>query len=350
MEQTAYICSRPIARRLLAVRPGSHGAADQGVPARSPLNPLTVPAITVVMPTYGHCSFVLESLASVSSQGIRDVEVIVVNDGSPDDTEAVLAPLVRSGRIRYIRQTNQGQAAARNRGLAEARGEFIAFLDDDDLWPADKLGWQVAALRADPALGAVGGGAVLIDAADAVIGRADVPDGEVRFADLFRGNPFLSPGQVVARADVLRRVGGLSDDVWGADDYDLWLRIARVARIRCVNRPALLYRKHAGNASRHAGRLLASTERVLRRHGRHLPCHAWRGMRKEVYRGLYWWLGREFVRDLRTAAGRGDVAASLASVRALRPIARAAAADPFLPKQMLADLFEPCLERVRARR
>ena len=106
--------------------------------------------VSVIVPTYKHRDFVLATLDSVFAQTFTDYEVIVVNDGSPDDTADVLRPLAEAGRIRYVEQENQGQAAARNRGIAQARGEFVALLDDDDLWPPDKLEWQVGCLRADP--------------------------------------------------------------------------------------------------------------------------------------------------------------------------------------------------------
>ena len=122
---------------------------------------MTVPEVSVIVPTYNHGRYVLESLASVFGQTYRSFEVIVVNDGSPDNTAEVLKPLVEAGRIYYIEQPNAGQASARNRGFASARGEYIAFLDDDDLWPADKLSWQVGVLKAEPDLGLIAGRAVL---------------------------------------------------------------------------------------------------------------------------------------------------------------------------------------------
>src|ERR1700719_2929443 len=105
-----------------------------------------MPAVSVIIPTYNHRDFVLDAIESVFAQTFTDYEVIVVNDGSPDDTASVLAPLASAGRIRYLEQANAGQGAARNRGIAQARGEFIALLDDDDRWPADKLEWQVGEL------------------------------------------------------------------------------------------------------------------------------------------------------------------------------------------------------------
>ena len=109
-----------------------------------------MPAVSVIIPTYNRRAYLFETLASVWAQEFTDYEVIVVDDSSPDDTAEALRPLVEAGRVRYLRQPNAGQAAARNHGMAEASGEFLAFIDDDDLWPPNKLGWQVELLRAHP--------------------------------------------------------------------------------------------------------------------------------------------------------------------------------------------------------
>ena len=119
------------------------------------------PHVSVVIPTYNHSQYILSTIDSVFAQNYKGYEVIVINDGSPDDTAQVLKPLVEQNRIQYIEQENRGQAAARNRGLEVARGEFVAFLDDDDLWPPDKLEWQVAYLASHAEAVAVGGGAAI---------------------------------------------------------------------------------------------------------------------------------------------------------------------------------------------
>src|SRR5690606_32958391 len=111
-------------------------------------SPMSAPAVSVVIPCYNHRDTVAAAVESALAQTFADREIIVINDGSPDDTADVLAPY--RDRIRYIEQVNAGQAAARNRGIELARGRYIALLDDDDIWPADKLEWQVAALDAEP--------------------------------------------------------------------------------------------------------------------------------------------------------------------------------------------------------
>ena len=231
------------------------------------------PAVSVVIPTYSHRDLIGETLDSVFAQTFRDFEVIVLDDGSTDGTAELLRPLVDERRIRYLRQENSGQAAARNRGLAEARGEFVAFLDDDDLWPREKLDWQVAALRQNP-------DAVLVYGEERHLhpdGRltrhilGQPPDGEV-YAKFRLRNWITSPGQTLIRTDVLREIGGFDTSLWGADDWDLYIRLAR--RGPFVFRPdvALHYRIHEGNASRQAIRHALNDMHVVRRHiGWNLP-------------------------------------------------------------------------------
>ena len=193
--------------------------------------------VSIIIPTYNHRDFVVETLESVFAQTFTDYEIIVVNDGSPDDTATVLQPYISNARMRYIEQPNAGQAAARNRGVAEAEGEFIAFLDDDDIWPANKLQWQVAAMS-DRRYAAIGGLAGFIED-----GRRIVPtesDGMVEYtaAALFRGSPFWSPGQVLIRRSVFAAVGGLDEGIWGSDDLDLYIRVAAVGSVARMNRCA----------------------------------------------------------------------------------------------------------------
>ena len=222
------------------------------------------PAVSVIIPTYNHRDFVAAAIESVLSQSFAGgVEVIVVNDGSPDDTADVLRPLVTAGRVRYVEQPNAGQAAARNRGIGLATGEFVALLDDDDAWPPDHLDWQVAALRAAPA-------AVMVYGTHHKTGQpAPEPPGgpPVQGREHFaRGCPLISPGQALFRGDALRAVGGLDVSLWGTDDWDLYLRLAAVGPALCQDRLALHYRVHAANASRDFRRMFRNAMRVVDKH------------------------------------------------------------------------------------
>ena len=227
--------------------------------------------VTVAIPTYGHRAYVLETLESVFAQTLPDVEVIVVNDGSPDDTAAVLRPLIDAGRIRYVEQPNAGQAAARNRCVELARGEFLAFLDDDDVWPADHLEAHVAALRADPAVVVSYGYATLFGRPDDPgFPRNGAPTGDVR-ADFLRGCWMTSPGQAVMRTAAVRAVGGFDPSLWGTDDWDFYIRLAGRGPFVYLPRRSLFYRSHADNASRDTWRMYVNCQRLLAKHCGRLP-------------------------------------------------------------------------------
>ena len=221
-----------------------------------------MPTVSVIVPTYGHRDFVLETLDSVFAQTFTDVEVIVLNDGSPDDTAAVLKPLANAGRIRYVGQANAGQSATRNRGLGLATGEFVAFLDDDDLWPPDKLAWQVAVLRSGDAVAVGGGLRTLTDGRLEDANNRPFPP-TLRPVDFYGRIAFFSPGQVLMRTSAVRAIGGFDASIWGADDLDLYLRLSAAGPFLYDPRVALLYRKHASNASRAWERMLVNGRKAL---------------------------------------------------------------------------------------
>jgi glycosyltransferase involved in cell wall biosynthesis len=235
--------------------------------------------VSVVIPAYRHRDYVLLTLESVFAQTFTDYEVIVVNDGSPDDTADLLRPLAQAGRIRYIEQTNRGQGAARNRGIAEARGEFIALLDDDDLWPPDKLAWQVEALRRHPQVAVVYGKPVCIDASGAVITFEDqerrplwrlsrAPSGNI-YEQIMEESCIVSPGLCLVRRSALATLGEAPFDphpsIKGCDDWDLWLRLSRRWRFLFVDAVALRYRLHASGASDNSVRMCRSSLALRRK-------------------------------------------------------------------------------------
>lgn len=219
------------------------------------------------------------------SQTFADYELLLINDGSPDDTNAVVEEIVAERGIRYFEQANAGQANARNKGISEARGEYIAFLDDDDIWPSDKLQWQVEVLRSTDAVMVYGGMRQLGGGADTSIDPGpDAPAGSIREL-LLRRNRIWSPGQTLIRTSTMRQIGPLDESVWGADDWDLYIRLASVGRVEYRHRLSLLYRKHAGNASGDSIRMYFSVCRVFRKH-----------------MGMVLWKDRDIRRDWRGAS------------------------------------------------
>ena len=205
------------------------------------------PEITVVIPTRDRWSYLSLTLASALGQEDVDLEAIVVVDGSGDETAERLAGL-GDRRIRTIRNGKpRGVARARNAGLAAARGEWIAFLDDDDVWAPRKLRAQLdAAERARAAFAYCA--AVVIDETGAVIDReAPPPDPHELPATLFRANLIPAPGSnVVARTAVIRRLGGF-DEGARFDDWDMWIRLAAAETGAACSEVLVAYRRHRRN-------------------------------------------------------------------------------------------------------
>lgn len=250
--------------------------------------------VSVIIPTYNHRTYVLKTLDSVFAQRFTDYEVIVVNDGSQDDTAELLRPLTESGRIRCFDQPHAGQAAARNRGLAEARGDFIAFLDDDDFWPIDKLEWQVLELDRRSTCGVIAGVARELCGSDGggrIFGKRPLGAGvndfkEVTFEEMFQGCPFVSPGQTLIRNELLRRLKGFRDSFRGTDDFDFWMRAAREAQVLQSAQIALYYRVHPASASRDRQSMLVNSRKVIQAN----IAHALPGSRHRLLRNAYRYL------------------------------------------------------------
>ena len=260
----------------------------------------SAPKVSVIIPTYKHEQYVLQTLESVFSQSYFDYEVIVINDGSPDHTLQALLPLIDSNRIRYVEQANAGQAAARNRGLAEARGKFIAFLDDDDLWPIDKLEWQVKMLENDNQAVLVYGQMHLFDAnhtAYQAYPGEQAPEGYV-FEEFMTAGWIRSPGQTLIRTEVIKSVGGLDDSIWGTDDWDLWLSLAKQGRFRYQAKIALHYRCHSSNASRNFYRMYNNGAKVITKH---LGRYAWIKNRHQ------WLAANNFLKSFTSGDGLQEV-------------------------------------------
>ena len=206
-----------------------------------------MPPVTVIIPTFNRSRLILEALSSVFAQTFQDFEIVLVDDGSTDDTHETLAPF--ASRIRYIRKANGGEASARNRGVHEAHTAFVAFLDSDDRWEPTFLETAMKHLDRHPGLGMVA------TACSAAPGGQEHPGIRKRLLQgdlyclLFRRN-FITASAVVVNRDCFEVVGFFSENLDQANDYDMWLRIARVYPMAFLNQPLCRWRQHAGNTSR----------------------------------------------------------------------------------------------------
>src|SRR5689334_2932561 len=210
------------------------------------------PSVSVVIPTYNVAPFIAETLNSVFAQTFTDFEVIVVDDGSDDaeELERALEPYLE--RVRYVRQENLGAGAARNRGVQEARGEFIAFLDSDDLWMPEYLEEQVRFLRADGYDLAYADALLFGDSP--IAGKTYMQTapsvGPVTFLSLVRNECNIITSGVVARRCVLVKVGLFNESLRNGQDFELWARLARSGAHLGYQRKVLLrYRCREGSLS-----------------------------------------------------------------------------------------------------
>ena len=274
-------------------------------------------AVSVIIPAYGHADFIALTVESVLAQTFADVELIVVNDGSPDDTERRLAPYAERGTLTLVSQPRAGTAAARNTGLAHASGEFIAFLDDDDLWPPDKLAWQVERLRRDPNLGMTSGTCDFIDPSGHVIGRGSSAPGRLSVERVLGGNPIASPGQTLVRRAVLDTVGWFDGSIWGADDWDMYLRLLAVSGGELESRLALHWRRHGSSASTDSRRMYRNARRATRKAIAAAGRADRRQLRRAADEGLYTCYAWVFRVALRDDLRERRFGAALADTRAL---------------------------------
>jgi glycosyltransferase involved in cell wall biosynthesis len=186
------------------------------------------PRISIIIPAYNTAHLIAACLDSVFSQTYRDFETIVVNDGSPDTPELEKTLQRYLNRIVYIKQVNKRAAGARNTAIAQARGEFLAFLDSDDAWLPNHLESQIQQFEADPALGLVYANAVLVgDPAHPVAFMDKCPSvGEAGFEALVVERCQIPVSTVVARKAAIVKAGGFDEGLARCDDYDMWLRTA----------------------------------------------------------------------------------------------------------------------------
>jgi glycosyltransferase involved in cell wall biosynthesis len=207
------------------------------------------PLVTAVMPAYNAERFVEQAITSILGQTYSPVECVVVNDGSTDGTAAVIDRLARLApdRVRCLHTDNHGVASARNTALRAARGEYVAFLDADDLWMPDKLARQVEALQGCPSVGMVYTGLHLVDEEGRFIGRMRPASPEVGLRNtLLMERPVMSLMSALVRRDVLDRVGLFDPRLSTSADCDLVCRIALSHRVLALRDALYLWRLHGG--------------------------------------------------------------------------------------------------------
>lgn len=221
--------------------------------------------VSVVTATYNMAGYIAETLDSILGQDYQNLESIVIDDGSTDNTKEILEPYVTSGRVRVIHQENSGQTVAKNRGIAESRGEFIAFCDADDTWRHDKLTKQVAAFDQNPDIAVVFSDINLIDAQGEPCHLPTLKRFDGRITAQLMVDNFIPFPTSIVRAKILEEKNGFDDNLSMSIDYDLWLRISVDYPIRYIPEPLANYRIWEGQMSKRTGERLENFFKLLER-------------------------------------------------------------------------------------
>lgn len=200
------------------------------------------PLVSVIIPVFNGERFLREAVQSVLDQGHSPVEIIVVDDGSTDDTATVARRLPDT--VSYLHQTNQGPAAARNRGIEHAQGKLLAFADADDLWPANKLELQLPYLLQDAKIDIVLG---LIQQ----LRLSETVNGETHAEEFAEPAFSVNLGSAIIRKSVFERVGLFDETMRYSEDVDWFMRAREAgAEIKTIDAVTLLYRQHEQNMTR----------------------------------------------------------------------------------------------------
>lgn len=276
------------------------------------MTPSAEPAVSVVIPAYNAAWCVGRAIDSVLAQDFADREIVVVNDGSTDDTARVLASY--GDAIRVVTQANGGMSSARNAGIRAARGRYLAFLDADDRWLPGKLGRQMALMAQRPEL-----------AFCAATARFEDPDGnpagmwacsgkaDAGVADIFAHHATVAGGasSVLARRELVQQLGGFDETLFGAEDTDLWVRLAVLGPFACIADPLVVVLKRPGSVSRNRERMRAGAIAMTKKNRKLLPAALRGGFWRQVYAGTLCDYAKWAYRDGALGTALRDLAGAL---------------------------------------
>ena len=224
-----------------------------------------MPHISVIVPVYNGEKTIRETVESVLNQTWQDFEIIIINDGSQDRTLDVISG-IQDSRIKVFSYPNAGQAASRNRGIGKASGEYIAFLDADDLWTADKLEAQYQALQENPEAKVAYSWSNHIDESGKFLrtGSHVTANGNV-YERLLLLNFFEHGSNPLIHKQAFVEVGGFDESLPPTEDWDMWLRLAARYHFVAVSSPQILYRVYNNSASSNVFRLSSACMTVIER-------------------------------------------------------------------------------------
>jgi len=270
-----------------------------------------MPRVSVIIPCYNYAHYLAEAIDSALAQSHSDVEIVVLDDGSTDDTAAVAARYGAS--VRYVRQDNRGLPAARNAGVAASTGPLLAFLDADDVWLPDKLAKQLDELTHTPVPGLISGAMEACDAAGRPLGirKPALEPGRTYPEIVIRGT--APPSTFLVPRTIFERVGGFDETMPTMEDLDLCLRIAKQHQIRHVTDVVGLYRDHGAGLSTRPDKVypgyISIYTRLLDERATGVPL----GLVRRRLSSFHYLLGRHQVRTGDADAGCDSLGRALAT-------------------------------------
>lgn len=315
-----------------------------------------MPLISVIIPAYNAAKTIQETIESVLNQTFADWELLVINDGSQDATLEVVERIPDT-RLNVFSYPNAGVSASRNRGLAEATGEFISFLDADDLWMPDKLEAQLQALQENPQATVAYSWTDYIDERGQFLypGSHITANGDV-YTQLLLGDFLENGSNALIRREALIEVGGFDESLFGPEDWDLFLRLAAKYHFVAVPRPQVLYRLSTTSISFNLVRQEAQCLRVIEQAFDRAPASL-QHLKKQSLANLYQYLlfrGLAAPLDRKTGwaaarclfqAARNDLSVIEKRSRLFFIVSLKIVAAMLLPSQLVKGLLEAVKNR-----
>jgi glycosyltransferase involved in cell wall biosynthesis len=227
--------------------------------------------VSVVIPAYNVMAYLPETLESVLRQTFSDFEVLIVNDGSSDNI-VQWASGIQDPRVKLISQSNQGVSVARNTGIVHAQGEYIAFLDADDLWDSTKLEKQVSCLENNPKLGLVYTWTALIDSFGKPMNKFLISHAEGNVWEQMLVDDIICNGSSpMVRRSCFEKVGDFDPNVPFSEDTDMWIRIAAYYPFAVVKELLTFYRRHSHNATSSRQKVIQGIHRITEKSFQSVP-------------------------------------------------------------------------------
>ena len=246
--------------------------------------------ISVIIPVFNGEKTIKETIYSILNQTFKDIELIVINDGSNDKSLEIINQIVDS-RIKLFSYPNAGLSASRNRGIELAKGEYISFIDADDLWTTDKLELQWKALQENPQAAVAYSWTNYINESSQFIksGRRIKANGDA-FSKLLVTNFLENGSNPLIRKKALEKIGGFDESLPAAEDKDMWLRLAANYKFICVEKPQILYRTSTTSMSTNLKRQELASLKVIERAFSYPKAEKLQHLKKQSLSQLYQYL------------------------------------------------------------